>query len=361
MTAFWIIIIVAFFCLLQIAYYHRRGLRRVSYTRSFSRGRVFEGEEAELVEVLVNDKLIPVPWVRVESRISANLRFAAQENLNVEMDQFHKSVFFLGSYSRITRTHKIECRKRGYYDCGSVHMVAGDLLGISSCRRDVRCDAALYVYPRVLKPEELPENALKWQGDIAVRRWIAPDPILVNGIREYRTGDNMRDIHWGATARTGQMQVKTRDYTVSPRVMLIFNSQISDNLFGGMAPEDADFLERGISTCAALAAWCVDAGIDVGFTTNGENRLNESGDVFIEPRTGESQLEAILEMLALLKIKMRVGIQRVLDTCLASGMTGMDVLLVSAYWSDTLGKRAEQLRAAGNSVTYIPIKGGSRV
>ena len=51
----------------------------------------------------------------------------------------------------------------------------------------------------------------KWQGDVLVKRWIMPDPFLVGGLREYRAGDPMRSVHWGASARTGRMQVKTYD------------------------------------------------------------------------------------------------------------------------------------------------------
>jgi hypothetical protein len=93
MTAVWIIIIVGFLVLLQAVYYGRRGLKNVSYTRRFSKARVFAGEKVELVEVLANNKLLPVPWVRVESRISSSLRFKKQENLGIAMDRFHKSLF----------------------------------------------------------------------------------------------------------------------------------------------------------------------------------------------------------------------------------------------------------------------------
>ena len=41
MTAFWIILIVGILALIQVAYYQRHALRKVSYTRSFSRRRCF--------------------------------------------------------------------------------------------------------------------------------------------------------------------------------------------------------------------------------------------------------------------------------------------------------------------------------
>jgi uncharacterized protein (DUF58 family) len=241
MAIFWVIILITILALVQVTYYNKNALKAVTYERSFSKHEVFAGDKLELIEVLSNQKLIPVPWARVESRISASLKFKKQENLDINMDLFHKSVFFLGSYSRITRRHEIQCLKRGYFDCRRVSVVAGDLFGLGQASRDEVSEAALYVLPQILKAEELPDVALKWQGEVSVRRWILPDPIIVSGIREYRSGDNRKDVHWGATARTGTLQVKVRDFTVSPKVLIVFNTQISDSLQGGMNPEDIEF------------------------------------------------------------------------------------------------------------------------
>jgi uncharacterized protein (DUF58 family) len=356
MTAVWIIIIVSFLALVQAVYYSRRGLKNVTYTRCFNKERVFAGEKVELVEVLSNNKLLPVPWVRVESRISSSLRFNRQENLGIAMDRFHKSLFYLGCYAKITRRHEITCLRRGYYDCSLASIVAGDLIGIGHDRCDVTGDARLFVYPAIIRPDELPEAALKWQGEISVRRWILPDPVLINGIREYRSGDLQKDVHWSATARTGRLQVKMHDYTVSPRTLLILNCQINDKLFSGMEPAQVDFIENGVSICASVAAWCVDNGIDVGFMTNGANLLDEAEEIRLEPHCSAAQLETILETLALLIIKMKLAIHTMLDRQIEAGLSDMDIVIVSAYWSDALEYRAQQLRRMNNSVSYIPIR-----
>ncbi len=81
MVIFWIIIIVTILALLQVTYYNKRALKSVTYERRFSTNEVFAGDKLELIEILANNKLIPVPWVRVESRMSASLKFKKQENL----------------------------------------------------------------------------------------------------------------------------------------------------------------------------------------------------------------------------------------------------------------------------------------
>ena len=214
------------------------------------------------------------------------------------------------------------------------------------------------VYPPILAQNELPDAALKWQGDVTARRWILPDPILVTGIRDYRSGDPQRDVHWGATARTARLQVKQRDYTVSPRAMLVLNCQISPYLMGGMEPDQVELIENGVTMAASLASWCVRSGIDVGFMANGENQTNEGVTVYVEPRCSEAHLDRILTELSLLRIKMVLGIETMLDKQLKAGLTDMDLLILSPYWDDGLELRAKQLRRQNNSVTWLPIREG---
>jgi len=359
MTVFWLICTVALLMLAQVVYYQRRGLKSIRYERYFSRERVFAGDRVELVEVLVNDKLIPVPWARVESRVSPHLRFGKQQDLDVSMDRFQKSVFFLGSYQKITRRHQVTAARRGYYDCTRSALTVGDLFGMTAKTADLAVNARLFVYPAITPPEALPPEALEWQGDVSVRRWIDPDPVLVCGIREYLPGDGLRDVHWAATARTGRLQVKVRDYTVSPKLLVLFNSQIRENLWAAMEPEQKEFLERGVSIAAALAAWGSGQGMDIGFRTNGGNSAAPAErelTVSVEPAPGN--LDAVLEALALLEIKMQLSFARLLDAEIDRRTTNMDILCVSAYWSEELERRAQTLRAMGNTVAVIPIRGG---
>ena len=349
---------VCLLALLQVAYYNRHGLDRVEYERRFSKKRVFAGDELEMVEVLVNDKLTPLPWVRIESRMSQNLRFGKQENLDIDMDRFHKSMFFMGPYKRITRRHTVTAVQRGYYDCRTVSLSVGDLLGLATKTRDVQCEARLIVYPRLTLPKDMPTQALEWQGDVSVKRWIDPDPVLVNGIREYTPGDPRKDVHWPATARTGQLMVKIRDYTVTPRLLILLNAQITGFLWGNMEPRDIQYLENGVSLAAALANWGYSHGMDVGFRSSGGNSLSDVAGEYVSVDPAAGNLDRVLEAMALLVIKKQVDFTKLMDNEIDRRTTGMDILCISAYWGDELENRASQLRRMGNSVTFVPVEKG---
>ena len=89
----------------------------------------------------------------------------------------------------------------------------------------------------------------------------------------------------------------------------------------------------------------------------GESALPEIS-LDIPPRCSDAQLERILEALAVLKIKMTLDLHVLLDRHM-EGISDMDVLIVSAYWSDMLEERARKLRQMGNSVTWLKIGGGA--
>ena len=77
MSIQWFIFVAAFIIILQGFIFKKYGLKKIRYTRYFNVPAVFEGQEVEMVEVISNEKLLPVPWLRVESKISAFLHLDA--------------------------------------------------------------------------------------------------------------------------------------------------------------------------------------------------------------------------------------------------------------------------------------------
>ena len=356
-AAVWLIVIVGVFALLQSRYYNKVSFKKLSYTRTVSKPALFEGETLELVEKISNRKLTPLPWLRVESKLSPWLRFRSQENLEILDDRFHRSVFYLRPYSRITRRYNVKCLHRGYYDLSVTTLTVGDLFGLSSTSQEVRCqEAKLFVYPSILGQDELPDEALRWQGDVSVKRWIFPDPILINGIRGYQLGDSRKDIHWKASARSGSLQVKTHDYTVFPRLLLVFNIEPEDNFWGQLSARDMEEMEYGIRVVATLANWAIVNNMEVGLFSNASVSYAPEMTIGIEPACNASQMNHILETLSGLEFKEKESVYRTLEHLLENDTSETDILVFSTFWNDSLENRSEELRRKGNSVTHIPLR-----
>ncbi len=341
------------FGLLQRWVLLRFGLKGLSYQRRFSTPAAFEGEEAELIEVIRNDRPFFVPWLRAESRISPHLRFGRQDNLSVRGERYHRSIFTLRPFQQITRRHKVRLAHRGAFDAGNVSLTAGDLLGISGQGTELYSPARILVYPRLLSEDDLPLPVSRLQGDLIVRRHLVSDPFLVNGIRAYQSGDAVKDIHWPATARMGSLQVKTHDYTADTKLLVVINAQMTEDQWGDLMDYEQALIERAISMAATVCVKVLRAGVAAGFAAN---MPMDSGDqpVIDPPERYNAREEELLSAFARLKILRCRSFLTFLDDL--SFLRGTDILMLSAYVSEGMEEKINQLRFHGNTVTVYRLE-----
>ncbi|GGH76813.1 uncharacterized protein (DUF58 family) [Pullulanibacillus pueri] len=348
----WLIIIALVLIIIQSILFTKWGLSRIGYTRFFSDDAVFEGEEVEMIEQISNKKLLPVPWLRLESHISADLQFQHQHELEIADQQFHRSLFSLMPFQKITRRHKVTCKKRGHYRLNTVEMTNGDLLGLNGTHGKLQVSAELIVYPKLLSIEEifLPSHSL--QGDYSVKRWIIEDPFMKVGIRDYLYGDAMNSINWKATARAGTLQVNQKDFTADHHLMIYLNFELTDDIW--MPIMDRPLIERGISYAATIAQYALDQGIPTGFSCNSYiknfDQPNEKEPIRILPKNSQHQLTLLLETLAKLQMDRRVSFQSFLQEEAEQQMPNTDILLITGYLSEKARERIQQLEAQGHAV-----------
>jgi uncharacterized protein (DUF58 family) len=318
-----------------------------------------EGDKVEMIEVIRNRKPLPLPWVRVESRIPPSLRFtgALGEERAIEADQYHRSIFFLGPYQQVTRRHEITCSRRGFYSVGSAEITSGDLFAFSHRSKHISLDCSLTVYPGQLSEDEVDYPSSRWQGDLAVKRWIMPDLFLTDGLREYRAGDPLRDIHWRATARSGQLQVKVRGYTVDPRALVVLNIQKSEDQWGELMEYEREGIEHGMRIAAALCMTALTSGSEAGFASNAclAGDKGNGRTVYIPSRRSFDQAEQILTVMARMLIHREVTFNTLLDG-LYERIRDTDIIILTMYVSSALTYCVEKLRAKGNSITLVNMR-----
>lgn len=335
----------------------KHGLKSLSCTREFSRQAVFEGEEAELIEVVRNDKPFFIPWLRVESRISPYIRLGRQDNLHVTGEMYYCSLFTLMPYQQIRRKHRVRFLHRGAYDLGNASLTAGDLLGIKNYQRTQSLRVPVLVYPRLLDETEVPLPMSRMLGELSNRRQLLQDPFLVRGIRPYLPGDPVRDIHWPATARTGDVQVRIHDYTTRTKLLVVLNTQLEDVQWQNHLPENQEpIIEYGISLAATLCVQALQNGLASGFAAN--MPLGDIPDsTLLLPADGAVREEELLAAFARLTIRRTEPFPALLESL--STYTGLDILLLSTYDSESIQAEIQQLRRCGNQVTLHLFKGGA--
>jgi len=350
----WFIVFTILLLFLLAVIYERSALKGVSYSRYFSSRAVYEGEGVEMVEEIVNAKLLPLPWLRLESSIALNLVFGNQENLGIssgEIYQNHISLFFLRSYRHIKRRHQVVCMRRGFYRLESVTMTTGDPFGMSKKVKTFPLQLELLVYPVLLDYDDLPLPVHSWLGELPVKRWIVEDPFLTAGIREYSPGDPMGLVNWKATARTGSLQVHKKDYTADSRLVICLNVEISDSMWKTVT--DVERIELGIRYAATVADYALQHGIQTGILCNG--RMESGGEREILNSGPLSGLEETLELLARLSLERSLPMNRLLELQAEEGARDTDYLIITCHQGAELVMAAEQLVEYGNSVEWLDI------
>lgn len=167
MAMLWLLLACGGVLVLQGLILGRGSLRRLTYERHFSTETCYVGDRIEMVEVIENGKMFPVPWLRLEAMLPSSLMFKRSRETSISegnIYQNHTSLFMLRPRTRITRTHQIQCTRRGIYRMDSATMTGGDLFAVYTPSRQITLSKRLVVYPELLGDDRLPSSWKTWQG-----------------------------------------------------------------------------------------------------------------------------------------------------------------------------------------------------
>ena len=109
-------------------------------------------------------------------------------------------------------------------------------------------------------------------------------------IREYRDGDDLRRIHWPATARTGDLMVRQEDRPAQRRAVVLLDPV---DAHGGSGATGS--FEWAVSACASIAAHLCESGYAVHLVCP---ETVDSGRV-----ADTLQIDEILDVLAILLLR----------------------------------------------------------
>ena len=356
MNALVFVVLLLALYVLQAVLLRYVGLRHLTCSRTFSKPAYFEGEEGELIEVVRNDRAMIIPWLRVESGISPHIRLGKQENLHISATAHTCSLFTLMPYQQIRRRHRVSFLHRGAYNLGSASLTVGDLLGLCEMHREQTMDVPVLVYPRLLDEHAMPQPLTQLLSDAVARRQLLSDPFLFRGIRPYQAGDPVRDIHWPATARTGETQLRLHDPSAKSRLLVVLNMERTCAQWGERLMDyEQEEIEYEISMAATLCMQALDQGLCAGFAANmpiGEG----SESAFVAPQGGVPAREALLGALAQLRLVRTLSFPTFLARL--SEHSDLDMILLSCYDSEEIQNSMHTLRRCGNRVQLHLVKGG---
>jgi uncharacterized protein (DUF58 family) len=146
-------------------------------------------------------------------------------------------------------TERIAAR-RGRHLTSHVEVRTAAPFGVAEHRRKLPCAAETLVLPSVVPlgplPFVEPVGTAAPAIHAAPRRGHGPEYL---GIREYRTGDSMRHVHWPSTARHGAMMVREFEEERTRRLLIVIDTERDDEPQVGPTA-----LDRCCTVAASLAS-----------------------------------------------------------------------------------------------------------
>jgi uncharacterized protein (DUF58 family) len=267
-------------------------LKGVRCERQLNGQRAFPGETLEMKLRLVNRKPLPLPWIEITDEVPAGFTPDLSEGSRPGFNQISLSTSIMW-YSAINWKYSLHCQRRGYYPLGPLTVTSGDIFGFYPRTATATATDHIIVYPRVFSLSRLAIPSLYPLGEAKSEKRIFEDPSRTIGVREYSPGDSLRRIHWKASARHRQLQVKVFEPTTTLKAAIF----LAIDSFQNQGLWDYDAMELGISTAASLAQFMIDKNSQVGLLSN--SKLADSDlPASIPSGSGVDQLLQILEALA---------------------------------------------------------------
>jgi uncharacterized protein (DUF58 family) len=97
--------------------------------------------------------------------------------------------------------------QRGSASADTARLASSEPFGLVETRRSLHADVSFVVHP-ALVPVAVPESGGQGRADRAV---VSRTGIDVHGVRDWRGGDESRQIHWRSTARRGRLVILERE------------------------------------------------------------------------------------------------------------------------------------------------------
>jgi len=258
--------------------------------------KVEEDDSLEIVLEIRNKSLLPIFDVVFEDHLSCT--YPRERQRFIMLDSLR-----LGSMDKLT--YRCFCPQRGRYDIGPLIAYFFDPLGLFYFKETYPVYSELYVYPRTFTIRNFPvlnKGTSPWLGLETSR--ISGDDDEFYGVREYKRGDQLKKIHWMASARKNQLVVKEFQRQSFFRATIMFNLEKEDN-FGEGKESVAEYT---IKIVASIAKYLINIGVSLEI-------ISHVGEVVHIPfNKGADHLEDIFRFLTIAQPESRVTLLELFET-----------------------------------------------
>ncbi|OLF11689.1 hypothetical protein BLA60_12230 [Actinophytocola xinjiangensis] len=219
---------------------------RVAVIRELFPDRVERGERAVLTLRVHN------PGTRRQAGFIAVDR-VGQERVSM-------SVRALAAGAEQSYLNEVPTRRRGRHQVGPLSLFRADVLGLGRSELSLGELATLSVYPRTHPVRAVAGGLPLHHHDGEATESSPRGSLDIREVRAYLPGDEVRHLHWKATARTGQLMIRDYADPHQPRFTVLLDDRVGTG-------ERA--FEEGVELAASLVVAAVNADHRCQLVTSG--------------------------------------------------------------------------------------------
>jgi uncharacterized protein (DUF58 family) len=308
----------------------RRHDLRFSLERTAVPGRVQVDEQALVTLGIENAGAGTSPLLMAEEQLDYALgdrpRFVVPRMRRGDRQEVHYSV----------RSHV-----RGRHRLGPLGVRLRDPFGLSTRVAAISGSSDVLVLPKIL-----PLGGGRPPGSGVGAEGAIPHMVALHGeddvsIRAYRDGDDLRRIHWPATAKTGELMVRQEDRPARRRAAIVLDSRARGHHGSGTSGS----FEWAVTACASVAAHLLEQAYAVHLISD------ETAD---DSRASTAmELDPILDVLAMAETGPDDAFGDVLQAAHPVTASGGLVLAVITDLDEELARRVASLRQPGGTALAI--------
>ena len=276
--------------------------------------------------------------------------------------------------------YTVAFHRRGYYQFGPLLLETGDLFGLHRRFRVVTEPQFVLVPPKVVPLRGASLASRRPVGEIQIAHRLFEDPTRIASVRPYYSGDPLNQIHWPATARTGELHSRVYENSCVAGASFLLDFH-KDAFYEPGAEVSA---ELAVTTVASLANALFEEGRQIGLITNGRDaaeRIQHEGwtgdfasraqaqqktkqrqpkdclrPLAVPARKGAGQLARILETLGRLETADGLNFPELIQECANALPRDAGIVPVLQDASPKTALALGQLRRQGFAVTVLLIQ-----